>query len=62
MERTLYSLALFAVAFFLTWILKLIFKLHLTGAQFVFIAVLIAGLLITGLLFCPAVWHIWGPG
>jgi len=61
LERTLYSLTIFAIAALLTWILKLIFKLHLTGSQFVFITALIGGLLVFGLLFCPAVWHIWGP-
>lgn len=61
MERTLTSVTLFLIALFLTWLLKLGFKLRLTGAQFVFIAALIMLLLIPVWLLCPAAWHIYGP-
>lgn len=61
MPQTLNCLILFGVAFFLTWIVKLVFKLKLTGAQFGLIATLIGTLLVTGMLFCPAIWNFLEP-
>lgn len=53
MEQTLFKVAVLLVAFFLTWILSRIFKLKLTGPQFIFIALPIWLVLMFVWLFWP---------